>query len=154
MAKGGARTKQTGRESTGGKAPDNVPTMTEEQSLKRKNDDLNRKYKELSDDNAELKRDMETLEEKNEFLEYQVERLREHLKITQKLVAAQSEALQLYHRECTANEELGEMRDLMSVQQQSLDDLNAILDEHMNVIQEKEDEIEFYVEALVDAMQD
>jgi chromosome segregation ATPase len=154
MAKGGARTKQTARESTGGKAPDNVPTMTEEQSLQRKNDDLNRKNKELSDDNAELKRDMETLEGKNEFLEYQVERLREHLKITQKLVAAQSEALHLYHRECTANEELGKMRDLMSVQQQSLDDLNAILDEHMNVIQEKEDEIEFYVEALVDAMQD
>jgi hypothetical protein len=69
-------------------------------------------------------------------------------------VASQSEALHLYHRECTANEELGKMRDLMSVQQRSLVDLNDIVDKHMDVIQEKEDEIEFYVEALVDATQD
>jgi chromosome segregation ATPase len=125
----------------------NGTLKSENKRLRDENDAFELSNKKMRDESVAVQDDMETIQEKNETLQYKVERLTEHLKIIQNLVAAQNKVVELYHRECTANDELAAARDLMSVQQQSFNEFNDILDE-------KEDVIEFLAEALVEATED
>ena len=122
-----ARTKQTARESGGGKAPARVETLTVEDALKTENDALKVTNNKLNDQNVDLNDENETLHENNEALKHDMEKLREELKIIKDLVAVQSNVIQMYIKKSAADEKL---------------------------LKDKNEEIEFLRESLVKDMED
>ena len=129
MARGGARTKQTARKSTRGRAPRKVKTLTVKQALKAKNAALKATNNKLNDQNVNLNDENQTLHENNEVLKHDMERLREELKITKDLVTAQSNVIQMYMKQSTADEKFEALRDLVSVQNESMKEMDDILEE-------------------------
>ena len=130
-----ARTKQTARKSSGGTAPPNVKTLTVKKALKAKNAALKATNNKLNDQNVNLNDENQTLHENNEALKYDMERLREELKITKDLVTAQSNVIQIYMKQSTADEKLEALRDLVSVQNESMQEMGGILDDHKKLLE-------------------
>lgn len=157
-----ARTKQTARRSAAGEAPahveshveSHVETLTVEDALQAENDALKVTNNKLCDQNVDLNDENQTLYENNEALKRDMERLKEEFKITKDLVTAQSNVIQMYMKQSTADEKLQAFRDLVSVQNESMKEMDDALHDHKKLLEAKDEELEFLRETLVERMDD
>ncbi len=54
-------------------------------------------------------------------------------------MAVHSKALQVYHRKCSPDGEIAALRELVSVHEQSVKDLNGMLNKDNKLLEEKEE---------------